>query len=564
MSLSPSAISMRHPFAALIWEMWRSQRCACVSVLAAIPICAVFYRLLPMRESELLRGVSFLPMAGSLFCLFIVFRRTESDPWNRSSGFPSRLFTLPVRTWVLVTCPMACGVAATTIVYFCWAKFVFEPIGHSMPLGWPCLYLAASMLCFQSIVWTLARFRMIRLIALGVCGTVIATGWLLFQRDISEGAITLLPAAWARWPMPGRLLISLVLLSCGACFSSFFAVRNQRHLGRKHPFLFRKVIDAAENLWPRSRAPFSSPASAQSWLEWRRHGVLLPLVVAALLVLIMISTVAFGQLDVNGTVLTLSWMLAAPLAVAAAIGKGFGKLDLWSNDLAVPSFLAVRPMRSDEWIAAKLKVAALSTVASWSLVVGLVPVWFVYRGDFRVLVGLWNSLEVIGGQSMPGLLIALAVPVGAVLTWRMLVAGICIGMWGQRAAFLGSTCLGFALVFLALQACLWFQSARPPLHHFVRFSLWLPWVLNALFIVKISVAAWAWHSAIRRGAVTPCTASWYFGCWFAGTGLLLLFIVLLVQDVAWIRRLMIFLALLALPLARIGLATLALDRNRSR
>src|SRR5687767_7735672 len=103
---------MRHPLAALTWAIWQSHRWGLIGLIAAIPACAALYRLPSICDSEFLRRLSFLPMVGSLFFLFVVFKCTESDRRNRSSGFPSRLFTLPVSTWMLVSCPMACAVAA--------------------------------------------------------------------------------------------------------------------------------------------------------------------------------------------------------------------------------------------------------------------------------------------------------------------------------------------------------------------------------------------------------------------------------------------------------------------
>ena len=51
--------------------------------------------------------------------------------------------------------------------------------------------------------------------------------------------------------------------------------------------------------------------------------------------------------------------LAAPVVLAVPVGIAFSKPTFWSEDLAVPSFVAVRPLSSEDLVATKVKVATV-------------------------------------------------------------------------------------------------------------------------------------------------------------------------------------------------------------
>src|SRR5919206_86574 len=103
---------MRSPFLAIACEIVHQSRWTFRLVGAALPACGLLYWLLAdvLRASELLRGLTLLPMILSLLGVFIGFNYPGSGRGGGLGGCPSRLFTLPVRTRLLVTCPILCGV----------------------------------------------------------------------------------------------------------------------------------------------------------------------------------------------------------------------------------------------------------------------------------------------------------------------------------------------------------------------------------------------------------------------------------------------------------------------
>ena len=77
-------------------------------------------------------------------------------------------------------------------------------------------------------------------------------------------------------------------------------------------------------------------------------------------------------------------------------------------------------------------------------------------------------------------------------------------------------------------------------------------------LLKMGLSAWTW----RR--VTPARARRYALAWAVGTLALVVLVWLACPEIPWLRRRLLLMALLPLPLARLGLAPLALARNRHR
>src|SRR2546421_13097225 len=134
---------MYAPALAIAWEIGRKNRWGFWLILAAVPAGALLYPLGAdlFRASELLRDLSTLPMIGSLIGVFGVFNYTETNSTTGLPGYPSRLFTRPVRTWLLVSCPMLYGVVTVMLLYLAWAALILRPSGFVVPIVRPLLFL---------------------------------------------------------------------------------------------------------------------------------------------------------------------------------------------------------------------------------------------------------------------------------------------------------------------------------------------------------------------------------------------------------------------------------------
>src|SRR5688572_23127224 len=172
---------MRSPIYALAWEFYSANRRGWLAVLAAIPLCAVLYRLLsgPIQASDGWRSLSFMPFAISLIFAAAFCNFTDRSRRNGFAGFPQHLFTLPIKTHHLVTCLMAFALVSVIGVYVAWAKLVYEPLGIRLWVRWPATLLAAAIVLYQAIIWCLSGFRLARVIVLSVLlSTLVGVGFL--------------------------------------------------------------------------------------------------------------------------------------------------------------------------------------------------------------------------------------------------------------------------------------------------------------------------------------------------------------------------------------------------
>ena len=126
-----------------------------------------------------------------------------------------------------------------------------------------------------------------------------------------------------------------------------------------------------------------------------------------------------------------------PLLLALPVGKGLSKPDFWSPDLAVPPFLAVRPLSTEDFVVIKLKVAALSAALAWLLTLVFLSVWLPLGATFGSLNGIRRMIQSLYGESSyaPYAIAILFVVALLLLTWRFLIGSFWIGLSGSKSLF---------------------------------------------------------------------------------------------------------------------------------
>src|ERR1043166_3535013 len=426
------------------------------------------------------------------------------------------------------------------------------------------------MTIYQKLFWMVAGFRILRIVILGLVGA----GFVGIAFLPAFGKLLSLP-----W-LSEKTLIPLLAATAAATFLSAWAgVALQRCGGGRRRNWLKVLIERISDALPGRTKDFRSPAAAQFWFEWRRIGWLLPLSIGAMLVLV-IGPVSWHLRDERGTTLwILAWTLAMPVIVAAAAGKGFSKPDFWSRDLSLSPFVAVRPLATGEMVVIKMKVAARSAAVSWLLVLAFLSVWFPLWANLESLsmmrIGYWMAFS---HSVLPQyLMAALVLLAGMLLTWKFLVGGLCVGLSGNKKLFIAAVlpyCLALLLGLMALIILLRHETAvRAWVRHDPsRLLSYCEWIAALGVAAKFWIAARAWHR------VSPCRVRQYLLLWCGATlvfvalaillwarGLLSLQLMaadVLPLDVYRLGNLLVLLALLAVPFARIGLVPAALQRNR--
>ena len=549
---------MRSPTGALLWQIWRHNHQAAWALIGITLVSRladlVQHRGPPLPRpagpgplNELLAMISFL-------LLFGIFSYTEPSGDKGVGRFPARLFTLPVSTLRLVAVPMLTGVAATLLLYLTWVGRLTSG-GSTSPL-FVAVLLAAFMVLYQTALWTLTRFGALRLVALGAIGMALFGVGVLPSLDGSEAS------PWRS----ERVLGGAVALSAVASFLVAWGhIARLRWGGERGPSRLALLLARAVDLLPGWRGRFASPSSAQFWYEWRSGGSVLPALVSGILFLFVVPLSLLAPGDPG----TGAWFVAGafmtPIVLAVPVGMAFAKPTFWSEELSFPPFVAVRPVSSAEIVATKLRVAAMATLLSWVVVLVVVG-WLLLsvNADWVSLFAI--QLWAVHGHSVPVVygIAALVVLAGIFLTWRFMIVGVWAGHSGSRRLYIWSV----LLVAFFVVGYLFFGLDRLPgwlLEDPARMTP-VVWTAAITVIVKYWLAARTWRAA------PPPLVRRYLAVWLAGTTVFLAFgmafwrvaRIYLAQDTWRLQGLLILLALLVMPLARVGLAPALLERNRHR
>ncbi len=546
---------MPSPTSALLWEIWRRHRLLCVVVIAV----AVTGRILDGSQQtwatgpdddvlvELLRMVSFV-------ILFGIFNYTDSDASGELGPFPRRLFTLPVSSLQLVAIPVLAGVCAAEALYLLWTVLPSTAAAGGSVFG--AVLVGGLMVLYQATLWTLDRLGPLRLVVVGL-EVVLVFG------------LSLLPS-FAPTPPPiwrsERMLTAVVIVLAAAVF-----VGAWRHLalvrsgGGRHLLRVDAAVTAVTAFIPRRRRGFASPAAAQFWFEWRRSGVVLPVLVAGVLLTVIAPLSWLSRHDADDTLRILIGTLSVPILLAVPVGLGFARPMFWSEDLSIPAFIAVRPLTDEDLVATKVKVAAASAAASWVLLLSFLAIWLLSWANLAAMSRISGQLSaVVGRAAAMYALGGLAVIAGLVLTWRFLVSRLWSGLSGRRSLFVGSA----VLLALAVIGGMVLDASRFPawvLEDRARLTTTVG-VAAILAGGKASLAIYSWrHVALRY--LRP-----YLTAWFLATTCCAVLAVAVSEagrayvplDIVGFRAILIVSALLVVPLGRIGCAFSSVRRNRHR
>jgi hypothetical protein len=553
---------MNSPIAALVWEVWRHGRRSILLIILSFLTCALLNKLIPASEPQrpgrdLVEVVFGVLMVLSLVLVMGVFNYTEFNSTREWHGFPYRLFTLPVATWKLVGAPMLCGLIAVELVFAVWMRFVWNGPHQFHPECYAAL-IAVYMAFYQTTLWGLAAFRIVRTMALSFGGIGAIFVACLLMVDDRMGMST-------AWLSPGRFVPAAALAVAISMLVAWFVVARQRCGGGRRRNFFKAIIEKLMDCIPRCRGDFLSPAGAQFWFEWRRTGVLLPLSTAFVLLLVITPISWRFRSDPVIAMRALYWIVGAPLVLAFAIGKGFAKPEFSSNNLWFPAFLGARPLTSEVFVNAKLKVAAVSAIISWALVLAYLAFWLPYCAKDRLLQESFFEFRVFYPRSWVVILV-LFVPAVITLTWRFMVSGLWLGLCGRRLYYFGSICVQFVIpVAAAITAAICSDlidrtiKKHPDTAALMTMQA-LGWTLAVLVIIKVWFAAFSWSRN------PPSTARKYLLISAAATLCFLALAVLLRPPMDEYRKAHYYIlaALLLFPLARIGAAPILLAKNRSQ
>src|SRR5438552_1026447 len=489
----------------------------------------IMFLILEPGEPVLVDSVRFaavvsMPLTTTFVYLLAVFSfGFAGDLAARHSMYPARMFTLPVTNAALVGWPMLYGTAAMAILWLAARLFAVWPSGIEIPLIWPALLAAALLAWTQALTWMPYGLPGIRLIVTVLCLAALDTVVLLaihFKAGEPRMVAILAPQ------VPLAYLVAR------------FAVARARR--RDH---------------------FPSPARAQAWFEWRRHGLSLPALVGLLLPFEL--ALLWLAKDAPAFVFEILFLaLITPPFMAAFTAWTVSQPNPQVRDsYGVPPFIATRPLTSAELIAAKLKMAMWSTLAAWLLVLVAMPLALEWSGTWSVVTERARRMNDAIGTPRAATVVLLILAGFIVATWKQLVQSLHIGLTGREWIVKGSVLLTLTFLILLGPIVEWIIDSPSG-----QRALWnaLPLILAGLVGLKMSAAAWIATRLDRSRLLGDRALVLGAACWVLAVFALYGVLVWFFSTPFVAHYLLALIAILAVPLARISAAPLALAWNRHR
>jgi len=479
---------MRSPAQAIVWEVYAKNRWALLFAFGLIPFCALLRCFVPPGH-ELLNFVFVFSGIATFVSLVWVFSYTANDARGRFSGFPAWMYTLPSRTVTLVLRPMLLGCVLVLAAVVLWEFTITRCLGMSFELKylcWHALLFVGTLFSVQALVWSLHRFRWIRVVALVVViYAFLYVGLVGHTFNFHGGAVL--------WFAGVSFAIPLAVAGAIA------GVARDRH-GSWQGWT-GKLLERLLDLIPRRTSAFASVARAQLWFEWRRKGIFLVLVFGGLMALSMCLFPLGAALYLRPveTLFHFSYPFLLMIIFGGVIGSAIAKSDMWSSELGIHPVVSTRPISTGALVFAKMKAAALVACVGWMLfIILLVPVialhgrvyWWsdaapYFWRDFPTSYPVfWNWL------SNPVVAVAL---VGA--TWHTAVQSMAVALTADKRHIIRNAWQGMTVLALVIGVALWLFKDQSKVEIVFRF---LPWLTVAIMAFKTwgTVAAFASAKAL--------------------------------------------------------------------
>lgn len=541
---------------ALAWPIWRRHRWGLTIALGYLACVIVVASVLPMAAlgGQTVNAILvplMIPLAALPTHLLSIFSfGYDADVNMRQSGFPRHLFRMPISTGALFGWHMAYGAAAAVLVWLVPAWFIFRPWlaawDANVPLWWPAALSVAVQAWFQAVLWLPVGLPGIRILLLA--------------------AVVPAEVAVAEWCVMGgvseAILVSVLAGAAGGGWLVGYAGISKGRRGEEPNWDWTVRWLRFLAFWRSGRRePFASAAGAQVWFEWRRTGLALPTMTVVVMPFVLLPLL-FGQNDAIPTWRTLLGALGVPVLLAGLAGTTVSGKSAWVKDYyGVSPFTAGLPMSTAAMVGAKLKAAAISTLASWILLLGLMVGALILTGTISEVPRWWDwALRELSPAQ-----IVISVFASVVLlvlwTWKRMVDSLLLALTGRKWVIQGTIFAGLVLI-AGLAALAGWVVNHPDSYETVRRLL--PWLVGLCVCCRIALAGWTMRrllclDLVPSQTVVRCALAWLVVA-ATFTGIIAWIVpreMLPIYDIALLVTAM-------MPLARFAATPLALAWNRHR
>lgn len=544
------------PPRAIGWEFWRRHRWGFramgvyLALLAAIKLVVVV-RGAPVtfHSAESFAFVVVVPITVSFVYLLAVFTYGLSgDLAARQSMYPARMFTLPLSNAALVNWPMLYGAMAMIALWAFTRLLSVWPSEFSVPYVWPATLAAALVMWTQALVWMPYGAPGLRVVvSVLVLWVIDAIVLLALQFKAPEWVVVAITAP----QIPLAYAVARVAIA-----------RARRGVVPDWGLLWgtRDSLPAARSPQPEVRNARWSAARSQSWYEWRRNGRSLPVWVAIILPLELLLLWTAGTATSLSILIVLGALLT-PVILATFAAMAVSKSGGSGSDYRLTPFIATRPCTDAQLLAAKLSMTIRSTLAAWTLVLLAIPIAVYCSGTWPALLDWSRHVVLTIGASRAIVLLVVILAAMMLSTWRQLVQSLCFGLTGNERLIKGSVFVSLTLASLLGPLAFWIVDTE-------RIGVvWsaIPLVLVMLVCAKMLAAGWVASRLARDGGPLNEQTLIAGAMWWTVAVLVLYGVLAWLTDTPHIPRYVVMLlAILFVPLARLSAAPLAIARNRHR
>jgi hypothetical protein len=543
---------MRSPAAAVAWEFRQRHRWGLVAIVVYLIILAAIKLVILAHDfpidfdsAETFAFVFVVPVSSYFTYFIAVFTfGLDGDLTARQSMYPSRMFTRPVSSAALAWWPMLFGAAASVILWTATRLLALWPSSIEVPVVWPGFLAVVLLAWAQALTWMPYGLPGVRVIAVIFWLTAIDTIVILAIHFRASEAL-----------MIAFLLPQIPLAYLVARYAVARARRGDVPDWSAAFTSFARIASAS-----RPRKHFRSAARAQAWFEWRLSGKSLPVWVAIILPFQLLLFWVAG----TSTVLVIELLLGvlfAPIIIATFAAATVSKPSVnVSDSYGLPPFMATRPLTNAQLIAAKLKTTLASTALAWLLIIVAVPIALEWSGEMPLVVE--RSRRFAQTVGTPRAVVFLLVVVAAFIasTWKQLVQTLYIGLTGRAWLIKGSIFATLTLLFFIGPIAEWIIETQ----QLGRLWSTLPLIFTLLVCVKMSAAVWIATRLFRNRLLSDRVLVGGAACWCVAVLALYGVLVWMLDTPHIPHYLLLLLAILAIPLARLSAAPLALAWNRNR
>lgn len=484
-------------------------------------------------------------MSVGLLVILIGSFSLNIDIERAFQGYPEYLLRLPASSVALALWPILIGTVTVSAAWLIIDKAIVVPIGvASMTPALGCLSLCAALVCSQAVSWS-PLGNVARCVLYSVILGIVA--WSAVNASV--GNLSTAPCA-----------IAYAALIVGGAATAVMCVSISR---RGDIYLFERLRPLVERLkFPRPVMPAGVDGPrAFTWFDWATEGYSLPLCLIVIIVFTLPILAMTQTVQLVDALQAQSWPIAgirmwawSKVAIFICPAMSMMLLTAIGCNVNQSTFIMSRPISSLDIARTKLATSAGSILAMLAILAALVCIVLMtpatdgsVHGSFGVLLSRYANPE-----AAPALILAAAACVVAMLRARTdgIWAATLRSQWlvsGQMMIPLIVFCVVAVLNAFGVPAFQWFLKNFPTL-------------IVVTAVVKVALMAFVVVDLLKRRLITMSLLSTALLALAAVAACLAFLTVgVLTSTPALVAA---CIGIVAVPIVRIGLIPLAVDRAR--